>query len=114
MVLGAIVRRNLGEISRGYNLDEVLIVQRQDFLGDALDTRVDQVQSVFSRVHLLDNAVIHINKSLLCFLDADQHSVEHFCLVHLVRGQLDFGLRKSAGLVANTLAFFDASVYHSN
>jgi hypothetical protein len=113
VVLGAVVRADLREVSgRSYH-DQVLVVQGKNLLGDALDARVDQVESVFARVYLLDDAVVDVDESFLGALDADEHAVEHFSLVHLVRRQIDPCGLQSAGLVANTLSFFNACVYHS-
>jgi len=112
VVLGAIIGADLWEVSWRSYLNQVLVVKREDLLRDALDTRVNQIKSVFARVDLLNDTVVHVDERLLSALDADKHAVQHFRLVHLVGRELDLGLGKFTGLVTNTNSFLDASVHH--
>lgn len=84
VVLGAVIGTNLWKVSWRSDLNQVLVVKREDLLRDALDTRVNQIKSVFARVDLLDDTVVHVDERFLSALDADKHTVQHFRLVHLV------------------------------
>lgn len=75
VVLGAVIGADLWEVSRRSYLNQVLVVKREDLLRDALDTRVNQIKSVFARVDLLNDAVVHVDERLLSALDADKHAV---------------------------------------
>lgn len=75
VVLGAIIGANLWKVSWRSYLNQVLVVKREDLLRDALDTRVNQIKSVFARVDLLNDAVVHIDERLFSALDADKHAV---------------------------------------
>ena len=66
------------------NLEEVLVVESKDLLGNALDPGVDQVEAVLARVNVPDNAVVHVDEGVLGLLHRSQHAVEQFHRVHLV------------------------------
>ena len=77
---------NLRQNCRTRNSHELfLVVQCQNPRTNVLDTRVDHIQSILSRINVRDDPIVHINEGLFCSLDAQEHSVEEFRLVHLVR-----------------------------
>jgi len=111
--LRRVVSADFREVGWRRDLDEVLVVQSQDLLGNALNSGVDEVQSVFARVYLLDDAIVYIDKCFFGTLDADKNAIKHFSLVHFVRGQLDFGFIKTAMLVSNALPVLNSFVDHN-
>ena len=66
----------LWEVCRGYNLDQVLVVKGKDFAGNVLNSWVDQVKTIFSRVDVPDDAVVYVDEGILGHLHAGEQSVE--------------------------------------
>jgi len=68
VVHSRLTRRYLREVGWRHDLEEVLIVESQDALGDSLNTRVDQVQSVLARVNVANDTVVHVDEGVLSLL----------------------------------------------
>lgn len=77
MVRGYLRCRDLWEDGGTSDAHELLrIVERQDLGTNVLNAVVDHVESVFARVDVRDDPVVHIDESLLGVLDAKQHAIE--------------------------------------
>jgi hypothetical protein len=76
-------------VGRGNHLDEVLVVKGQNLARDALDTWVDQVETIFTSINVGDDSVVDVDESVFSSLDWCQHSVEELNLVHFVGAQVD-------------------------
>ena len=77
-----------------------------------LNTSVDHVEAIFTRVDTADDSVVDADERLLCALSREQQAVEQLSLVHLVAWQADHRLfllatlhvdSEMAILVAHTL-----------
>ena len=95
MVGAAFAGADLGEMSRRNNLDQILVVQGKNFAGNPLNSRVDQIESIFSGVDVPDDAVVDIDECVFGHLHTSEQAVEQFHLVHLVTAETNFGLGKS-------------------
>lgn len=83
------------------DLNQVLVVQCQDFLRDCLDTRVDQIEAVLARVDVCDDPVVDVNECFFSFLNTEQHAVQKFDLVHLVAAKVDSCLAQTARMLSD-------------
>ena len=68
MVIRALTCADFWEVGRWNNLEEVLVVECKNLARDALDTRIDKIETILSRIDIADDSVIYINKGIFCFL----------------------------------------------
>ncbi len=92
-VIGAtFTRAYLWEVRRRHNLDQILVIESEDLARNVLNSRVNQVQSIFSRVNVSNDSIVNVDESILGHLHTCEKSVEQLNLVHFVAAQADLGL----------------------
>lgn len=76
MVGTALARANLWEVGGRDNLNQVLVVKRKYLPRNVLNSGVNEVETIFPRIDVSDDAVVYIDKSVLCLLNTGEQTVE--------------------------------------
>ena len=51
------------------NLNQIFVIESQNFGGDALDSLIDHVEAIFSGIHISDDAVVDVDECIFCLLN---------------------------------------------
>ena len=76
MIGTAFTRANLWEVGGRDNLNQVLVVKRKYLARNVLNSGVNEVEAIFPRIYVSDDAVVYIDKSVLCLLNTGEQTVE--------------------------------------
>jgi hypothetical protein len=75
---------NLWEVRGGNNLDQVLVVESEDLARNVLNSGVNKVETIFPRVNVSNDSIVHVDESVLGHLHTCEKTVEQLNLIHLV------------------------------
>ena len=90
MVLRIVRLRNVWEVGRRhYPHGWVHSIESQNFLGNAKNTLIYSIQSVFSLVHILNYSVVYVNVSFFSSLKGDKRSIQEFHFIHFIGTQIN-------------------------
>ena len=53
----------------------LLVVEGEDFGADVLDARVNHIESVFTRIDVSDDPIVHVNEGLFRILNTQEHTI---------------------------------------
>ena len=75
---------NLWEVRGGNNLDQVLVVESEDLARNVLNSGVNKVETIFPRVNVSNDSIVHVDESVLGHLHTCEKTVEQLNLIHFV------------------------------
>ena len=76
-----------------------------------MDTRINQVEAVFTRIDVCDDSVVHVNKRLLSLLYTQQHPIQKFNLIHFVAAKVDPCLTQAAWMLSDLHTSLNKTVH---
>lgn len=68
----------------GYNLDQVLVVESENLPRNVLNSGVNKVETIFPRVNVPNDSIVHVDESVLGHLYTCEKTVEQLNLIHFV------------------------------
>ena len=65
MIGATFTSANLWEVCGGNNLDQVLVVKSEDLARNVLNSGVNKVETIFPRVNVSNDSIVHVDESVL-------------------------------------------------